>query len=466
MIYYFSQNTAHSASPSPATDGGALRKVLDSMRQLNPFSALTTGTIRQIAQTFGTPVYAYDERLIEEKCRAVLSMPNAFGHTSRYAMKANSNRMLLRIIHAQGMHIDASSLNEVRRAVLAGIPYEHILLTTQEVPLGEDRTDLQAMLLKGLQYTVASLRQLTLVAPFAAQHGISLSMRIHPGVGSGESATRNTGDHYSCFGVHLTNLQEALDIATKHGVRFTRVHTHIGSGGDPEVWRSNIDLELGILERHFPDAHIINFGGGLKEARMPGESKADIALLGEYAKQLIEAFYAKTGRKLHMETEPGTYIMANAGYIITEVLDKKSTGEGGFHFLVADGGMNLNARPAMYGSRHPIYLVSSRDGSLISSEYDPQTLASGYDAVVAGPCCESGDAQTLDAEGLSEARVMAEPNIGDFLVIGGAGAYCAAMTPFNYNTHLQAAEILFTREGNLKLIRKQQTLEQIVQNEV
>jgi diaminopimelate decarboxylase len=489
---------------------------------LNGFSPLTAGAAAQIAEAHSTPAYIYDEALIIEKCRAVLSMPNAYGLTVRYAMKANSNRTLLRLIAGQGLHIDASSLAEARRARMAGIPCGKVLLTTQEPLAREDEArELRRMMLDGLKYNVCSLRQLSLSGDFAAERGMELSIRIHPGAGAGESASRNTGDHYSCFGVHRNDIPKALALAGEKGLKFAQVHVHIGSGGDPEKWRQNIDAELGFVEECFPDATSVSFGGGLKEARMPSEAAADIAQLGGYAKARVEAFYRRTGRKLKIEIEPGTFIMANAGYAITTVLDKKDTGEAGFRFIVVDGGMEINARPLMYGSQHPFYVVS-KDGRLLYSDFfvgaaggracggdgsgasgrsgesDGGEAGSGegggngngageracggkgdgngngsgahggagaYSAVIVGRCCESGDSQCLDSQGLSYGRRLAEPEFGDYVLIGGVGAYCSAMAPFNYNSHAQIPEILLRRDGRQELIRKRQTLEQIVENE-
>lgn len=428
-------------------------------------TSIDPAVLAQAGREYGTPCYVYDEAAILQRCREVLGMPNSFGLHARFAMKANSNRALLQLVAGTGMGIDASSLNEARRAVLAGIAPGRIMLTTQEVPEGNDRRDLEELMLRGMRYNVCSLRQLKLVGPFAAARGLGLSFRIHPGVGSGESATRNTGDDYSCFGIHLTNVEEALRLAAALGVRFTALHSHIGSGGDPEKWRENIDRELGFVEKWFPDATTVSFGGGFKVARMPNEKSADIAALGDYAKGRIEDFARRTGRKLTIEVEPGTFIMANAGYLVTSVIDLKGTGPNGFEFIVLDGGMEVNTRPLLYGSRHPFYVVA-RDGTLLSSEFALDQATGQLDQrIVVGRCCESGDSQTLDAGGHITTRVMAHPGTGDFVVVGGAGAYCSSMSPFNYNSHVQSPELLFRTDGTLLAIRRRQTLEQVVQNE-
>jgi len=379
-------------------------------------------------------------------------------------MKANSTRALLKIIGSQGLKIDASSMNETRRALMAGIPFEDIMLTTQEVPLDQDKQELESMIKKGLKYNVCSLRQLQSIENFAAENDIRLAVRVHPGIGSGESLTRNTGDKYSCFGVHLSDIGRLLEYADNRRLIFDHVHVHIGSGADPEIWRNNIDLELGIVEKYFPDAQTVSFGGGLREARMPYENPVDIHELGEYAKDKIERFYEKTNRRLKAEIEPGNFVVANAGFIVTKVIDKKRTGYDGFNFIVLNGGMELNARTLIYAASHPFYVVS-RKGELLYSEFGEKD-DSGYQAVLVGRCCESGDSQCLTPSGFSVPRKIAEPEIGDFVVIGGTGAYCSTMSPMNYNSHVQAPEILYTRSLMLKEIRSKQTLEQLIANEI
>jgi diaminopimelate decarboxylase len=432
---------------------------------LAPWGQATTDHVLAAAR-IATPVYLYDEAQIVRQCRNILAMPNAFGLEPRFAMKANSSRAVLQIIAREGFGIDASSLNEARRAHAAGIAYARIMLTTQEVPLGQNRRDLEAMLREGLRYNVCSLRQMELVADFAAANSIALSVRVHPGVGSGESATRNTGDKYSCFGVHLTDLEQVLAQARAKGIRVDGVHVHIGSGGDPEAWRANIDRELGFVEQYFPEATRVSFGGGFKVARMPDEKAADIEALGNHAKQRFLEFHQRTGRKLTMEVEPGTYIVANAGYLVTEVIDRKRTGADGFDFIIANGGMEVNTRPLLYGSRHPFSVVAA-DGRLLSSEFNLSGLDPEADRrIVVGRCCESGDSQSLDDAGHIVERLMAAPALGDYVVIGGCGAYCSAMSPFNYNSHIQAPEVLLRADGSLAVVRRAQAVEQIWTNEI
>ena len=121
------------------------------MAQLNSFNSIDSKVIAAAANEHGTPLYLYDEQVIIDKCKSVLSMPSAYGLTVRYAMKANSNKTILNIVSAQGLKIDASSMNEARRAFLAGIGYDGIILTTQELPLGDDLRALKEMMRAGLK---------------------------------------------------------------------------------------------------------------------------------------------------------------------------------------------------------------------------------------------------------------------------------------------------------------------------
>jgi len=396
----------------------------------------------------------------------LLGMPHAYGLEVKFAMKANPSRGLLQVIARQGLGIDASSLNEAVRARLAGIPCSRIMLTTQDVPLGENRTELETMLREGMTYNICSQRQLQLVLPFLQQHVTKIAIRINPGVGTGESVTRNTGDKYSSFGIHLAELPCIQQLLSAARVRIEHVHAHIGSGGDPLVWRDNIDRMLWLTEQHFPDVRVVNLGGGFREARMPDEVAADIKDLGGYAKQRFEEFRNKTGRTLIVAVEPGTYICANAGYLVASVVDFKSSGPDGFQFIVLDAGMEANTRPLLYGSRHPFYVVGS-GGELLSSEFSLNTATQRLEScVLVGRCCESGDSQTLDNHGHVVPRQLAVPQAGDFVVIGGAGAYCSSMSLGNYNSYLQLPEVLLRTGGKLSLLRRRQTFEQMLENEI
>jgi diaminopimelate decarboxylase len=196
---------------------------------------------------------------------------------------------------------------------------------------------------------------------------------------------------------------------------------------------------------------------------MPNEKSADLQEIGGALRPILEAFVRgrlarEGGAGFQLELEPGTFLVANAGVLLTEIVDIVDTGSEGFTFLKIDSGMTELLRPSMYGAQHPIRVVAhGREPSSDEAEY-----------MVVGHCCESGDILTPapgDPEGLAPRR-MSRAKIGDSLVIEGAGAYASGMAAKNYNAFPEAAEVLIDRSGTPQLIRRRQTLEQALQNEI
>jgi len=416
---------------------------MESLRFLSP------GEVRQIAAEHGTPIYVYDEATLRERARAVLDFPRAFGLTARYAMKALPTAAVIRLLNQTGLHIDASSGYEAERAMRAGVAPEQIQVTAQELP-----RNLKELVDRGVLFNACSMNQLR--AYGALFPDSEVSVRINPGLGSGHSNRTNVGGPSSSFGIWHEHLEEVKAIAAEHGLRITGMHTHIGSGSDPDTWAHCAGLSLGIVER-LPDVTRLSLGGGFKVGRMTGEVSADMAVIGARVKQDFEAFASQHGRRLHLELEPGTFLVANAGALVCSIADIVDTGAEGHVFLKIDAGMTEIVRPAMYGAQHPIVVVPQVEESRSHGKY-----------LVAGHCCESGDIVTPEPgnpEGLLE-RDLTEARPGDFLVIEGAGAYCAAMASKHYNSFPECAETLRQTDGKVRLIRKRQEPEAIWANEV
>jgi diaminopimelate decarboxylase len=191
---------------------------------------------------------------------------------------------------------------------------------------------------------------------------------------------------------------------------------------------------------------------------MAREDSTDLVAIGQKIVPEFEAFARTQGRELYLEIEPGTYLVANAGALVCTVRDLVSTGAEGHRFVKVDSGMTEVLRPSMYGAQHPLVVVP-RD----------ESRERGHgEFLVVGHCCESGDILTPEPgnpEGLGP-RELVEPQLGDALVIEGAGAYCASMASKNYNSFPECAEVLIDRDGEARLIRRRQTLDQLLQNEV
>ncbi len=413
-------------------------------------SFLSAEQIQRIRTDHGTPVYVYDEATLLTQARAALAFPNRSGLTVRYAMKALPTGGIVRLLNRAGLHIDASSGFEAERAIAAGVPPEQIQITAQELP-----KDLKGLVDRGVLFNACSPNQLEAYGRLFP--GTEVSLRINPGLGSGHNNRTNVGGPSSSFGIWHEKLPELLEIASEFQLKLSGMHTHIGSGGDPEVWKHCATLSLDIAAR-MPDVTRLSLGGGFKVARLPSETSADLQEIGEAVLPMFEDFETRQGRKLHLEIEPGTFLVANAGVILANVIDVVDTGEGGYHFIKVDSGMTELLRPNLYGAQHPIDLVPA----------DGDTARPVRDTLVAGHCCESGDMLTPEPgnpEGLAPRRLPAA-RPGDTLVIGGAGAYCSGLQGKNYNSFPEAPEVLLTERGELKLLRRRQSLDQITQNEI
>jgi diaminopimelate decarboxylase len=176
--------------------------------------------------------------------------------------------------------------------------------------------------------------------------------------------------------------------------------------------------------------------------------------VGAHVRRELEAFRERDGRALRLEIEPGTFLVAQAGAVVATCVDVVDTGREGYLFAKLDTGMNEVTRPSLYGAQHPIDVMAAGRAAA--------------EVVFVGPCCESGDILTPapgDPEALGP-RWVPRPQVGDLVVVGGAGAYCAAMSTINYNSYPQAPEVMLEPDGTLRLLRKRQSFEQVLANEV
>ena len=360
-------------------------------------------------------------------------------------MKANPSRGILALFRELGLHIDASSDWEVERALAAGFAPAQIQLTSQ---LPSRR--LKEHVARGVLLNACSLHQLDLFGQAAP--GRAVAVRMNPGLGSGSTKRTNTGGPAASFGIWHEYLDEVKAVAARHRLTLRTLHSHIGSGTDPEIWKRVTRMTLDLAAR-LPEVTTVNLGGGLKVGRMPNEESVNLEEVAWHVRTELEGFRAREGRSLHLELEPGTLLVARSGVVVATCVDVVDTGRDGYLFAKLDTGMPEVARPALYGAQHPIDVLASGR---------PQA-----DVVFVGPCCESGDILTPapgDPEALGP-RTVPRPQIGDLVLVGGAGAYCAGMAMINYNSYPQAPEIMLERDGTLRLLRQRQTLDQILTNE-
>jgi diaminopimelate decarboxylase len=367
-------------------------------------------------------LFVYDRDMLARTAQDLLDIGQPDGLTVRYAAKANPHPEIVSLFDDMGLHFDASSVYEAARLLRYGVDGEKISLSSQILRL--DATLQHEVLSQGVLPVATSLRQIRVLGNLGCQE---IAVRVNPGVGHGHNNRTNVGGPSSSFGIWHEELPAVLDVARRGGQAINRLHTHIGSGAESDVWRGVIQKSLDIAER-LPDVTTLDIGGGYKIARMPGETSTDMnEVCGVFAEEL-EQFADRTGRDIGLEIEPGTALVANAGTLLGRIEEVVETDK--YRFLKLNVGMNAILRPSLYGAQHPIEVLND--------------AAEQEEYVVVGPCCESGDILTPaqgDPEGIRP-RILNKAEVDDFVAIGGAGAYCASMSANRYNDMPEATEIV------------------------
>lgn len=393
---------------------------------IDPLRFLDDAQVRELYGRDNRPVYVYSRDLLAKQAKAALLFDVPYGLTVRYAMKANPHPEIINIFNKLGIQIDASSGYEAEVALEAGVDPERIMITTQELP-----GNLESLVERGAGFTACSMYQLEEYGKIAP--GTNVAIRINPGIGAGENKKVTTSGLSASFGIWYAYLPQALALAKKYNLTVSQLHTHVGVGTDPAEWASVAHANLDLV-KNMPDVVSMSLGGGFKMGRMYGEPAADMTSISEPISAMLVDFAKKTGRKIGVEIEPGTFMVANAGSLLASIVDVKDTGPQGYNFLILNVGMGEFLRSTMYGSQHPLVVVPSSEGG---SSRDVG------DYVVVGHCCESSDVFTV-ASGASteiEPRLLQRAEIGDLMCIEGVGAYCASMSAKGYNSFPTVDEV-------------------------
>lgn len=403
--------------------------------------------VRTFAQQFSTPVWLYDADTV----RARIAQLRAFD-TIRFAQKACSNIHILRLMKAAGICVDAVSLGEIERAQRAGLtdntdPLHAELVFTADLI---DRLTLAKVVADRIPVNAGSVDMLHQLGAAAPGHPVWL--RINPGFGHGHSKKTNTGGEHSKHGIWHADLPQALAAVKRHGLHLVGLHMHIGSGVDyrhlEQVCGAMVDLVASVKSLGH-DIQALSAGGGLSVPYGPGEPAVDTDhyfSLWDAARQRAAAVLEHS---LHLEIEPGRFLVAQSGALVAEVRAVKNMGAN--HFVLVDAGFNDLMRPAMYGSHHRISAVT---------QHRDDTPRPVVPTVVAGPLCESGDVFTQLEGGVVTQRELPAAQVGDLLVFHDTGAYGASMSS-NYNSRPLIAEVL-VEAGQPRLIRRRQTIDELL----
>lgn len=401
--------------------------------------------IAALARRYGTPLYLYDAEMIARRVADLAAFD-----VVRYAQKACGNIAILDRVRQAGGVVDAVSAGEVRRALAAGYdPHGKVpgIVYTADI---FDRESLDLVVELGLHVNCGSPDMIDQLGQ--RRPGANVTLRINPGFGHGHSQKTNTGGEQSKHGIWHEQVDDCLLRADRYGVTVTGIHMHIGSGTDLEHLSQVCAAMERVVAQVGRTVTTISSGGGLPVPYRADESFIDLDQYYQLWDASRNRISESLGHKVRLEIEPGRYLVAEAGVLVAEVRAVKMMGSNRFFLL--DAGFNDLARPAMYGSHHPIALCP-HDGS---THERPEV-----DAIVGGPLCESGDIFTQAEGGFVCSRRLPIAGVGDFMVLGNAGAYGFAMSS-NYNSKTRAAEVMI-EGGQAKLIRNRETFDDLVRGE-
>ena len=415
---------------------------------MNPF---TPTTLASIAQEHGTPLWVYDAATIEARIAALRQFD-----VVRFAQKANSNTHILRLMKRLGVVVDAVSLGEVERALAAGFTpglhagHAEIVFTADLL----DRATLPRLVELGIPVNCGSIDMLDQLGAVSPGHPVWL--RINPGFGHGHSNKTNTGGEHSKHGIWHTDLVAALNRVRAHGLALQGLHMHIGSGVDyahlQEVCGA-METLVHTVKAQGMDLQAISAGGGLSIPYQAGEPTIDTGHYFSMWDATRQRLAALLGHAVTLELEPGRYLVAESGVLVSEVRATKM--QGSKHFVLVDAGFSDLMRPAMYGSYHGMEIIHA-DGTVATGAVQP--------TAVAGPLCESGDVFTQGEGGVVLNRELPAAQVGDLLVLHDTGAYGASMSS-NYNTRPLIPEVLVEggrSNGGVRLIRRRQTVAELL----
>ena len=393
---------------------------------------------------FDTPLYVISERRIRNNYQRLMqALTRNYAKVKiHYAMKANSSLAVLKTLESEGANIDAVSPGEVFMALTCGFIPDRILFTGTSVRNDE----LKFLSDSNVNINIDSQSQLNRLLKISVPK--MLSVRINPEIGAGHHEHCITAGKDSKFGLWEQDAVKAYATAKEAGVEKFGIHMHIGSGIlDPKPFVSALEKLLVVAKKVHEQLEVdfgfIDIGGGLGIPYRPEDKPLE---LQAYSDKVLSVFKAKTSQYglgepvLHLE--PGRYLVADAGVLLTSVNTVKVTPFK--NFIGVDAGFNTLARPVMYGSYHPIIVANK----LVATEEEK------YD--VAGPICESGDLLAKD-------RRLPKIEEGDLLAVLNAGAYGFSMSS-QYNARPRAAEVL-VKEGKYKLVREREQLDDLMRSQ-
>ena len=389
-----------------------------------------------LSEKYGSPLYVYDtDRIIAQYNR----MSNAFTAVQKfkinYAVKANSNINILKVLNQLNSGVDCVSIQEVKLAIEAGFNVKDIFFT----PSGVSFEEIEKATKLGVQIILDSL---SVLEKFGAKYAnIPVCLRINPHVMAGGNHKISVGHIDSKFGISIYQIEGIKAIIEKTGLVINGIHMHTGSDiYNIEAFLTATEILLNTV-KEFDTIEFVDFGSGFKVPYKKGDIETNIEEMGVTLSNRFNEFCKEYGRDLTMIFEPGKFLVSSAGSLLVKVNVVKPTPN--IVFIGVDSGLNHLLRPMMYDSYHHITNISN-----------PNNKEKIYDIV--GYICEN------DTFGSN--RSISQISENDILCIHNAGAYSFSMAS-NYNSRYRPAEVMLYK-GQDFLIRKRENFDDLLRNQV
>ncbi len=386
----------------------------------------------QLTQKYDTPLYVYEEASIVEQYKRLKSaFADTYPASLHYAVKANNNINILRILLKQGSGLDTVSIQEVLLGLEAGFSPEQIMYT----PNGVSMQEIAMAVEKGVKINIDNI---SILEHFTQEFpDYPVGIRLNPHIMAGGNAKISVGHIDSKFGISIYQLPHIQRIVEVSRQQIEGLHMHTGSDIlDVDVFLRGAEILLDAA-KEFSTLEYIDFGSGFKVPYRTEDPETDIDYLGEKLGNRFAKFCKEYGRDLDLKFEPGKFLVSASGSFLVKVNSIKQTTAN--VFAAVDSGFNHLIRPMFYDAYHAIDNISQPDGR------------KKYYTVV-GYVCET---DTFGSD-----RAIAEISEGDILKFSNAGAYSFSMAS-NYNSRYRPAEVLVTEAGKDFLIRQRESQDDI-----
>lgn len=394
----------------------------------------------ELSEKYGTPLYVYNENILRSRCRDLKGLISYSNFTVNFSPKANGNLEILKIVRSEGLRVDAMSPGEIFVNIMAGYKPEEILFISNNVGEDEFRYAISA----GVKISVDSVSQLEMFGKI--NPGGKVAFRVNPGFGAGHHEKVTTAGQNTKFGIEMSQVPDVKKLLEKYNLKLIGINQHIGSlfmEGDAYLQSTGNIL---AIAKQFDDIEFIDLGGGfgIPYKKQSGQSRLDLKILGEKLTDLITSFVKEYGRNIEFKIEPGRYIVAESGILLGKVYATKTNYD--VKYIGTDLGFNVLVRPVMYDSHHDIEIYRNNDTPSLKEE----------SVRIVGNICETGDIIAKD-------RKLPEIIENDIIGVLDSGAYGYSMSS-NYNNRLRPAEVLIDVDGNPRLIRRRDSLDDLVRN--